>query len=1037
MGSSILAIFARHPVAANLLMAMMMISGVWGLSQLNTQFFPSFDIDFVSVKVTWPGASSEDLETLVTEPLERQLKGTENVKELKSLSVDGQTFITLEFRENTDMGPALDDVKERVDLVSNLPDGAETPEISRVVNHERVANLLISGPEDPQGLRTLVNQFERELLERGIAHIRIYGLPEEEIAIQIPPGTLRELGLSIQDISRRIAAASRDLPVGIIGRGESALQLRFKDQRRQELAFSDIPIIVTQDGRRLTLGDIATITRRPKNAQTEVRFQGKPAVEMRLSRTRNADSLESAKILREWKEETQPTLPPGVGLHIYDERWEYIQDRIQLLLKNGLSGLALVILILYFFLNAPAAGWVTIGIPTSFLAALGVLYLYGGSINMISLFGLIMTLGIIVDDAIVVGEDAVTHFERGGGALESVEKGAKRMLAPVISSSLTTIAAFMPLLLIGGIIGSILHTIPIVVICVILASLVESFLILPGHLRGTFSRMGHYQPKGLRKKLDTGFEKFRDRIFRPIVRTGVHHRWTTIALSVALLTVTIGWLASGRIAFNFFPVAEGPILFANVDFVSGTPEETVADYLDEIEKAAWATDAHFGGGLLKTAISRKGLGESGDWETRSNDNIGSVLVELIKPDERTARNRDFINEWRNRIPKTAGLENLSIKEPTAGPPGQDIEVRITGNNLSGVKSAAIELKAILNEIPGVSGVEDNMPYGREQRILKLTPTGEALGLSVENLGRQLRAGYEGQLVQVMADQGDEVEVRVMLPDSERNRLNSLEEFEIMLPSGGAVPFDNVVEMTPSRGFDSIRHVEGKLAVTVTGDVDDTVNNDNRIIAGLKKNSLPALEARHGVRFSFEGRQADQRETMSDMKRGALVAVVLIYLVLAWVFGSYGWPMLVMIIIPFGLVGAIWGHVLMGIDLTILSMFGFFGLAGIVINDSIILVTFYKELRKQGMAVEKAVVEAACQRLRAVLLTSMTTIAGLTPLLFETSLQAQFLIPMATSIAFGLAFATLLVLFLVPSLLTIYENSIFGKHRHKTISETAL
>jgi len=653
---------------------------------------------------------------------------------------------------------------------------------------------------------------------------------------------------------------------------------------------------------------------------------------------------------------------------------------------------------------------------------------------MISLFGLIMTLGIIVDDAIVVGEDAVTHFERGEDALSSAEGGARRMLAPVVSSSLTTIAAFMPLLLIGGIIGSILRTIPIVVICVILASLVESFLVLPGHLRGTFARMGRYRPKGLRKKLDVGFERFRERVFRPMVKAGVRARWVTVALAIAILTSTFGWVAGGRIAFNFFPVAEGPILFANVDFVSGTPESRVTQYLEEIQQAAWDTDAQFGGGLVRTAIARKGLGESGDWERRRSDNIGSVLVELVKPDERSVRNRQFISEWHARIPKAAGLENLSIKEPTAGPPGQDLEVRIIGANLERVKSAAIDLKNILNEIPGVSGVEDNMPYGREQRILRLTPTGESLGLSVESLGQQLRAGYEGRLVQVMADNGDEVEVRVMLPDSERNRINSLEEFEVMLPGGGAVPFDNVVNMTPRRGFDSIRHVEGKLAVTVTGDVDDTVNNDNRIIANLKANTLSELETRHSVKFSFEGRQADQRETLADMKRGALVALILIYLVLAWVFGSYGWPLLVMVVIPFGLIGAIWGHVLMGIDLTILSMFGFFGLAGIVINDSIILVTFYKELRRKGMAVESAVIEAACQRLRAVLLTSLTTIAGLTPLLFETSLQAQFLIPMATSIAFGLAFATLLVLFLIPSLLTIYEHSIFGRQR-QTGAET--
>ena len=1024
--NNLLGLLAGHPVAANLMMTMMIIAGIWGLSKLNVQFFPNFDIDFVSVKVVWVGASAEDIEKLITEPLEQQLRGVDRAKELRSRSVDGLSLVTLEFKEGTDMGFAVDQVKEQVDLVRNLPATAETPEIGRIINYEPIASVLIAGPDDPRGLRSIVRRFERELLERGISNIRIFGLPEEEIAIQIPSETLRELGISLEDIGRRIGAASRDLPVGVIGRGESARQLRFKDQRRGELAFADLPVIVAEDGRLLTLGDIADIQRRPQNAQTTVTYRGRPAVEMRLSRSKDADSLKSARIMREWVEQTRPLLPTGFELNVYDERWGYIKDRINLLLKNGATGLVLVILILYLFLNVPAASWITVGIPTSFMAALGALYVYGGSINMISLFGLIMTLGIIVDDAIVVGEDAVTHFERGDSPLTSVQKGAQRMLAPVLASSLTTIAAFMPLLLVGGIIGIILRTLPVVVICVILASLIEAFLVLPGHLRGTFARVGSYRPRRLRKKLNDGFVRFRETRFRPTIVAGVRYRWLTVALAAAIFIVSIGWIAGGRIAFNFFPVAEGPIFFANVDFVAGTPKKHVADHLDKVEQALWDTNDHFGGGLVVTAISRLGLGETGDWERRRSENIGSVLVELVKPDARAVRNRTFIEEWRARIPDAPGLENLSIKEPTAGPPGQDIEVQITGPSLVAVKSAALALKNVLIDIPGVSGVEDDMPYGREQLILRLTPTGEALGLSVENLGRQLRAGYEGYLVQVMADNNDEVEVRVVLPDDERNRLDSLNEFEVMLPGGGTVPFANIVTLQTRRGFDSIRHVEGNLAITVTGDVDDAVNNDNRIIANLKQNTLPGLEQRHSVRFSFEGRQADQRETLSDMKRGAILALVLIYLVLAWVFGSYGWPLLVMAIIPFGLVGAIWGHTLMNIDLTILSMFGFFGLAGIVVNNSIILVVFYKQIRADGLDPEQAVVEAACQRLRAVLLTSLTTIAGLTPLLFETSLQAQFLIPMATSIAFGLAFATLLVLFLVPALLMIYEHSFFAR-----------
>ncbi|MEE3287487.1 MAG: efflux RND transporter permease subunit, partial [Pseudomonadota bacterium] len=784
MTNNLLGTLARHPVAANLLMAMMIIAGLWGLSRLNTQFFPNFDIDFVSVGVTWVGASAEDIEKLVTEPIEQELKSVDRVKELSSRSFDGFSLVVLEFREDTDMGLALDQVKEQVDLVRNLPASAESPEIKRIINYEPIASVLVVGADDSRGLRSLVRRFERELLDRGVSNIRIFGLPEEEIAIQVPSETLRELGLSLEDIGRRVGAASRDLPVGVIGRGESARQLRFKDQRRGELAFEDLPIIAAQDGRLLTLGDIAEITRRPQSAQTEVSYRGRPAVEMRLSRSRDTDSLKSAQIMREWVDETRPLLPPGLEFHVYDERWEYIEDRINLLLKNGVGGLVLVILILYFFLNAPAARWVAIGIPTSFMAALGVLYVYGGSINMISLFGLIMTLGIIVDDAIVVGEDAVTHFEKGDSPLDSVQQGAQRMLAPVLSSSLTTIAAFMPLLLVGGIIGIILRTLPIVVICVILASLVEAFLVLPGHLRGTFARMGSYRPRRLRKALDDGFLRFRENRFRPVITAGVRHRWLTLSLAVAIFLVSSGWVAGGRIAFNFFPVAEGPILFANVDFVAGTPKKNVDEYLSQVEQALWETNEHFGGALVLTAISRLGLGESGDWERRSSENIGSVLVELVKPDARTVRNREFIDEWLTRIPTTAGLENLSIKEPTAGPPGQDLEIQITGRSLATVKSAALELKNVLIDIAGVSGVEDDMPYGREQLILRLTPTGEALGLSVENLGRQLRAGYEGYLVQVMAEASDDVEVRVVLPARERNRLDSLDEFEVLLPRGG-------------------------------------------------------------------------------------------------------------------------------------------------------------------------------------------------------------------------------------------------------------
>ena len=1031
----LIGIFSNHPVAANLLMVMMLLAGIWAVKQLNTQFFPTFDIDYASVRVIWSGASAEDVEELITVSVEQALRDVDFVKEMTSTSAEGVSSVTLEFEEGTDMSLAVDQVKQRIDQVQNLPEGAETPLVSQIVRYEGVARVLVTGDLELRELRPLVNRFEKELLDRGIAKIFINGLPEEQIAIEIPSRRLRELEISLDDVGRRVAAWSRDVPVGIIGRGEISRQLRFQERRETGLGFETIPVVANEQGRRITLGDIAHIERKPKDGQVSITYQGKPAVELRLNRTENSDGLEAARILHRWLEDTRPTLPPGVELVPFDERWEYLQGRISLLIKNGAGGLILVLLILFLFLQGRVAFWVAVGIPVSFMASLAVLYLIGGSINMISLFGLIMALGIIVDDAIVVGEEAMSHFAAGDDRQNASENAARRMMAPVFSSSLTTIAAFFPLLLIGGIIGSILQAIPLVVICVILASLVECFLILPGHLTHSFRRIGNKPVGVLRSKLDNGFERFRDGVFRPLVSVAVEFRWTTIAAAMALLMLSFGWFVAGRIGFQFFPTAEADRLYANVGFVSGTSSDTVRDYMSKVEQAIYEVEQELGSPLINLVITRLGSEEG---ESRATgDHFGGVRVELVDPDLRNVRNREIIEAWREKLPPIPGRERLSIVEPRAGPPGSDIDLRIVGDNIRQVKEVAEEVTAVLRDIPGVSGIEDDAPYGREQMVLQLTPTAEVLGLSIDSISRQLRAAYDGYVVQELSDGYDEIEVRISLPSRERNTVSSLSELDIVLPNGNTEPIGNLATLSLDRGFETIRHSDGNLAVTVRGNVDPTVNNTNDIRAEIEQELLPDLSSRYGVKFSFEGRQADQRETLGDMQLGLMLALSMIYLVLSWVFGSYGWPLIVMFIIPFGLIGAIWGHVAMGMDLTILSLFGIFGLSGIVVNDSIILVVFYKDLRQRGMAARAAVVEAACQRLRAVILTSLTTIAGLTPLLFETSLQARFLIPMATSLAFGLAFATLLVLFLVPSLLLVYENAASRLGGKKLASDSML
>ncbi|MEA3290763.1 MAG: efflux RND transporter permease subunit, partial [Pseudomonadota bacterium] len=843
--SDLVGLFAYHPVAANLLMIMMLLSGAWALNRLNTQFFPTFDIEVATARVVWSGASAEDVEKSITTPLEKELRDVDFVKEMTSTSTDGLALISLEFEEGTDMGLAVDQMKERVELVRNLPASAEKPEVSRVVRYEPVARVLVTGSGDLAELRPLVYRFEQELLDRGIAKVFIRGLPEEEIAIQIPSRTLRGLGLSLDAIGRRVAAWSRDIPVGIVGRGETSRQIRFEERRETERGFEALPLVATGEGRLLTLGDVATVEQRPRNNQVSIRYNGQPAVELALNRTEGSDSLKAARAFHDWLQTTTPALPAGVELIPYAENWQLLKGRISLLLKNGLGGLVLVVLILFWFLNARVAWWVAVGIPTSFMAALAVLYLAGGSINMISLFGLIMTLGIIVDDAIVVGEDSMVHYQHGEDPLQAAESGARRMLGPVFSSSLTTISAFMPLMFIGGIMGAILKEIPLVVVCVLVASLVECFLVLPGHLQHAFRRMGDYRPGRFRRWLDDGFRHFREGLFRPLVRTAVNFRWTVVAIAWALLLVTAGLLAGGRVSFEFFPTAEADRLYANVDFSAGTPADKVETYLGRMERALYETEKELGEKFIRLVLVKHGTVESKDESgARRGDHFGAIRVELLEPDARSVRNREIVKAWRARLRKIPGIENLYIVEPRAGPPGRDLDLLIVGEDIGRAKQAAEALKAVMVEIPGVSGVEDDAPYGREQMVLSLTPTGEALGLTIDSVAAQLRAAYDGYLVQEFSDGNDDIEVRVMLPDAERDRLRSFSDLDIVLPDGGMVPVENIASVELRRGFEALRHADGRLAVKVVGDIDPALTNTNQIRAELERSILPQLAARH-------------------------------------------------------------------------------------------------------------------------------------------------------------------------------------------------
>ncbi|SFL99292.1 efflux RND transporter permease subunit [Marinobacter zhejiangensis] len=1032
----VIGFFVHHRVAANLVMLVMLLGGFLALNRMNIQFFPTFALDRATVQVVWSGASAEDVEQGLTVPLEQRLRNIDGLKKMTSTSAQGLSRISLEFEEGTDPIQALDDVRQQVDEFDNLPLDAEEPLVSRVERYEPVARLLVYGDLRQDELRMLAYQFENELLQGGIDRVTINGLPEQQISIEVPVERLDALQLSLDEIADRVRSVSRDLPAGLLGHQDATRELRAVEQRRSPQAFASIPL-VSSDRVRINLGDVAVIRQESRASQATLSRDGYPAIELQLSRSENGHSLHAAEALDRWLEDTRPSLPPSVQLEVYDENWQLIDERISLLINNGLGGLVLVVLVLYLFLPGRVAWWVALGIPTAFLAAMAVLWGIGGSINMVSLFALIMALGVIVDDAIVVGEDADAHFRMGEPSMHASEGAAKRMVWPVLASSLTTVAAFMPLLVVGGIIGNILKDIPVVMICVLAASLLECFIVLPAHLRHAFVVKPKATGSGgmierFRQRFEVGFDRFREGWFRRLSLTTLRHRGITLSAALALSLVTAGLLAGGRLEFNFFPTPEPSVFYANVSFVAGTHEDTVAAFLGEMEQALNDADEALGGGLILHAVTNHGRTLVPDGPSRTGDEVGAIMVELVGPDQRDVRNPEFLSAWRDRLTLPPGLETLAIDERRGGPPGKDVNIRLSGTDALSLRQAADELAEAIGSLPGALDTTDNMPWGREQLIYGVNAFGDALGLTTESLGRQLRAAFDGRIAQVYQDGRDEIEVRVQLPRDQREQLGILSRLTVRVPDGRFVPLDQVMTLDHRQGFQTLRHADSELAVDVSAALNTSVITADRALESLEASVLPDLSRRYNLHYSFEGRSADQRETMADMRTGLVIGLGLMYVVLVWVFASWSLPLIVMAIIPFALVGALLGHWLMGLQLTILSLFGLFGLSGIVVNNAIILVAFYNQQRAKGLSIEAALNEAVVQRVRAVLLTSLTTIGGLLPLLFETSLQAQFLIPMATSIAFGLGLSTMLVLVVIPALLSYLEGF---RERYKTRGDT--
>lgn len=1023
----LIANFTEHKVASNLLMLLMVMLGFLGLNRLNTQLFPDFDFDYITVTIPWRGASPEDVQRSITIPVEQAIKTLPNTKKLIARSQQGASAIFIELEDGTDLGLALDEVRQRIDSIRNLPQDAERPVIQKITNYSLVTSILVSTENGSlEELRPLVRKMEDQILGLGAGKVEFIGLPEEEMAIQVPAAALHDLRMTLGEIGTRVRNFSQDIPAGTVGRDDAAKQLRALGQRRDERAFANLPLLTTADGQ-LSLGDVAIIERRPRDNQATLTYQGNPAIELQVMRGEDGDMLELAEKVRSWGADFRTTLPHGVDMTFYFEAWKLVEERISTLLWNGISGLLLVIATLYFFLNARVAWWVTVGIPVSFLATLGLVWMFGGTINMISLFGLILALGIIVDDAIVVGEDTLTHLQQGESAQRAALGGAKRMFWPVVASSTTTIAAFLPLGMMSGAMGKIAFDIPFVMICVILASLLECFLVLPGHLHHSFRGI-RVKPSGVRERIDAGFNRLREERFRPLVTWAIRHRHLVSISAICAFALALSLVATGWLKFTFFPPVDGDQLRAVVEFSSGTDSRQVDRFLAKLESALEETNEELGGHLVKTVISHHGAAAGfpniGGRQDKFGDEYGTLVVEVYVGSDRDISNDELIKQWRDKLTLPAGLDQLTISQAEAGPPGKPIEVKLTGSNAPTLKQASLALQKRLNDFSGVSNVDDDLPYGKEQLTFELTTRGRALGLTLNEVASQLRAAFDGHLAQLYNEEDEEIEVRVMLPDSERRHFSAIERLPIITPQGDAVALRDVVHFEARKGVDLLRRVNGELAVTVYADLDPEQGNANEIIATLNSGILPELQAKYGIGIGYEGKLQEQADNMKDMATGALLGLALIYVVLAWVFSSYSWPLAIMTAIFFGLTGAVIGHIFtapFGIKFSMFSAMGLFGLSGIIVNDSIVLVSFYQQLVAEGMERFEAIVEACVRRLRAVLLTSITTIAGLTPILFETSLQAQFLKPMAVSIVFGLFFGTALILLVVPAMLMLIEE----------------
>jgi len=1019
----VISFFAGHPVAGNLIMLLMLLFGAYGLSQLNRQVLPDFELDVISISVRWPGSSPQDVEANIIQAIEPEVRFLDHVERVDATAHAGHAEISVRFEEAANMSKALTDTQAAIARITTFPVDIEKPVINQIVQFDDVCRIEISGPFSEAALKLLGKRIRDDLLNIGMSNVSLVGARQSEIWVEVAPETLRRLDLTIDDIATRIGQFSIDLPSGTIESGGLARQIRSKALARSAREVGEIELISKSTGEKLRMKEIARIIDTFETGAISHVRDGYASVGVAVGRGPGVDSIEAQQVVLKYVAALQAELPPTLEVKMFDVFADQATQRVRMLVNNGFGGLVLVLIVLFVFLNFRVAFWVAAGIPVAIMGALGGMAMMGMSLNMISMFAIIMGLGIIVDDAIVIGEHTEMLHRHGLSPEEATMRAAKVMFAPVLAASLTTIAAFFPILTIGKEIGRIIRELPLTVILVIGASLVECFLVLPMHLKRALERMERNSTPKVPSGFKLAFMRFRDTRFTQAVAWSFDRRYSTVLASVCMFFIAVTLMISGRVGFEFFASPEVDMVFGNVAMTPGTPRERTIEMTDEMARAARAVESRLTqgqGGLINYSFATIGTTEGRQGENKLNgDHTGAYTIELMPGDDRDIRTYEFMAAWEREIRPMAGVTSLVVFERSAGgPPGRDLDIRLYGAALDVLKVAAMEIRVGLKNIPGVTAVEDDLPHGQEEILMAITPAGRAMGFTTQNVARQVRDSYEGAIARRFSQDQEEIIVRVKLQQSGPAKGQSLRDLYIRSPDGDEVPLTEVVILHSEVGYAQIRRENGLRQLSVTADVDPSVSTTNEVLAVVERDIAPGVREKYGINVEFKGKAEEQREAIGDTLVALMIAVLTMYIILAWVFSSYGTPFVVMSIIPFSLIGAFIGHWIMGYRVNMLSLQALLGLSGVIINDAIILVTGVKRRIAAGAEVREAVIVGTSERLRPVILTTLTTIGGLTPLLFERSMQAQLVQPLAVTLIFGLMFSPFLVLFYVPSLLGI-------------------